>query len=94
MTNRVWFGGAAAAALAALLASASAHAATVTNDDAEERTVEVYIGDAATMVPIAPGQTVEVCPEGCLLVLEGEEFDAPDGDEVFRISGGRLAFDG
>ena len=90
MTKWVWFGGAAAIAIATLVTAGGAWAATVTNSDGQDYTLDVFIGDAETKVSVAAGATVELCPEGCILMLGDDELELSYGDENVTITEGRL----
>ena len=94
MTKWVWFGGAAAIALAMALSISSVSAATLTNGDEQEYTLDMYVGEAESRVTIAAGETIELCPEGCILVLADDELELPIGDELVTITEGRMLFGG
>lgn len=91
LTNRVWVRGPALIGLLASMAAASsALGAQVADRDEETQVLEVSIGDAVEQIAIAPGEVVDVSPEGCVLVLNGEEYDLPDGEEIAEITDGQL----
>lgn len=95
MNKLVGRGGAAIVASALLLLSvAAADASTLVNRDDKAHSVEVYIGDDAKTVEIGAGETLELCPEGCFVVMGDQEVDLEGGDAVVEIVDGQFVIDG
>jgi len=73
----------------ALLATASAgNAASAVNLDPEPVTISVTEGGNRTELTIAPGETVEFCPNACFVTMPNGDREALTGSETIEISGG------
>ena len=72
-----------------LAASAgSAPAASAVNRDSEPRTLIVTEGGTRAELPLAAGETVEFCPNGCFVTMPNGDLEALTGVETIEISGG------
>ena len=84
---------AALASVGLLLAPLGAQAAQVTNGDADQHVIEVYIGDSVEQITLAPGETkTGVCNSGCSLLMDDSAIDL-QGDEKVVIKGNQLSLD-
>jgi hypothetical protein len=75
-------------AVALLAAGGSAVAANAVNKDAETRTLIVTEAAGKTELPLAAGETVEFCQNGCFVTLPNGDIEALTGSETVEISGG------
>ena len=71
------------------LTSGQALAASAVNKDSEVRVLVVTEGSGRTELPIASGETVEFCPNGCFVTLPNGDREALTGSETIEIVGGR-----
>jgi len=62
----------------AFLGLSTANAATLTNKDANAKTIELYIGDDTQSLIVAPGESVELPCKTCEIAIKGQ-------DEVFGV---------
>lgn len=72
------------------LAALSGHgmAASAINNDAEPRTLVVTEDGNKSELAIAPGSTVQFCPNGCFVTMPNGDREALSGSETISISGG------
>lgn len=75
------------AALAAM--AAAANATTVTNLDNEAHTLVVTEGGQQVEVEISAGDTIEICPTGCFVVLPNGDRQVLTGTERLEIEASR-----
>lgn len=75
------------AALAAF--PALVHAATVTNYDAVSYTLLVTEAGQQLEVVISAGDSIEICPTGCFVVMPNGDREALTGIERIEIQSGR-----
>lgn len=64
-------------------------AASALNKDSETRTIVVTEGSSRTELPIAPGDSVEFCPDGCFVTMPNGDREALKGSETIEIVGGQ-----
>jgi hypothetical protein len=81
-----------AALAATLLVSSQALALTITNRDADARTVVIQKGDAESEYALPAGESMEeACEEGCVLRLADVDGDHQAGaEDRFVIQNGSL----
>jgi hypothetical protein len=77
------------AATTLIAAQGGALAASVTNLDAVEHVLVVTEGGTQTEIPIAPGQTIEFCLEGCFVQMPNGDREALTGTETLEIEASR-----
>lgn len=77
------------AILALPLTATTVMAASAVNKDSETRTIVVTEGSSRTELPIAPGDSVEFCPNGCFVTLPNGDREALTGSETIEIIGGQ-----
>ncbi len=77
----------AAFSLAAL--ASAAPAASLVNNDQETRTVVVSDGGNQTELTIGAGESLDFCPNGCFVTMEGER-ETLLGSETIEINGGKM----
>lgn len=79
-----------AAVLAAALAPAAmASAASVINHDDIEHTLIVTEGGNQIELSIGPGETIEICPEGCFVTMPNGDREVLTGSETLSIESSR-----
>lgn len=79
----------AAALTAALATPAIASAASVTNSDDVEHILVVTEGGDQVELSIAPGETIEICPEGCFVTMPNGDREVLAGGEKLSIEASR-----
>lgn len=67
----------------------SAIAATVTNGDDTDYTLIVTEGGEQMQLLIGPGETIEICPNGCFVVMPNGDREVLTGSERLEINAGR-----
>lgn len=77
------------AVIALPLSANAAMAANATNKDSQTRTIVVTEGSSRTELPIASGDSVEFCPNGCFVTLPNGDREALTGTETIEIIGGQ-----
>ena len=80
---------AAAALTVALAPAALASAASVTNLDDTEHTLIVTEGGNQVELSIGPGETIEICPEGCFVTMPNGDREVLTGTETLSIEASR-----
>lgn len=75
-------------ALAVSMVAGSAFAASVSNKDAETVILVVTEDGQRTEIPVASGETVQMCASGCFLTLPNGDRAALSGGETVDIVGG------
>lgn len=80
-----------ALAIAAFIAS-PAVAANVTNADGDAHVLIVTEDGEQSEVGLNPGQTVDICPNGCFVNMPNGDREALTGSESIEISGGKAVF--
>lgn len=81
---------ASAVALTVLMAAPSiAAAATVTNLDEEAHTLIVSEGGNQLEIPIGAGETIEICPQGCFVMMPNGDREVLTGGEKLEIEKSR-----
>ena len=75
-------------ALGAVSFAAPALAASAVNLDNATQTIVVTEGGNRQELDIAPGETVNFCPNGCFVTLPNGDREALTGAETVEISGG------
>ena len=80
-------------AAVALAMPMGAVAATVTNSDETEHTLVVSEGGSQSEVTIGPGETVEICPQGCFVTMPNGDREVLEGGETLHIEASRSVFD-
>ena len=80
-----------ALAIAAFIAS-PAVAANVTNADGDAHVLVVTENGQQSEVGVNPGQTVDICPNGCFVNMPNGDREALTGSENIEISGGKAVF--
>lgn len=80
--------------LLGLLFALPAQALTITNTDADPRTVTVKSGSDSKEVTIEPGKAAEPECKPCTIELESGELYEMDGGEVLAIEDGVIFVDG
>ncbi len=78
--------------MAALAMSGSVHAASITNQDGEARTLTVTEGGTQENLQLSPGDTVEFCPTGCFVTMPNGDREALTGSETIDIVGGKAVY--
>lgn len=78
-----------AAFATAVLAAGAAYAASATNLDAEPRTIVVTEGGTRVEVVIAPGETEQICQNGCFVTMPDGDRAALSGSEAIEIEDGK-----
>ena len=79
-----------ALALTAVLAvPAGASAATVTNLDDETHTLIVSEGGNQVEMSIGPGESIEICPQGCFVTMPNGDREVLTGSEKLEIEASR-----
>lgn len=76
----------------ALLAAAipvTASAATVTNLDDTTHVLMVSEGGNQVELSIGPGETIEICPDGCFVTLPNGDREVLTGSETLQIEASR-----
>ena len=73
----------------ALAAPAIASAATVTNLDDVTYTLLVSEGGNQIELAIGPGETIEICPEGCFVTMPNGDREVLTGSETLEIEASR-----
>jgi hypothetical protein len=76
------------AAFAMIATAGAGNAASAVNLDAEPVTIVVTEGGDRTELTIAPGETVDFCPNACFVTLPNGDREALTGSETIEISGG------
>lgn len=76
------------AAVAMLATAGAGNAASAVNLDPEPVTIVVTEGGDRTELTIAPGETVEFCPNACFVTMPNGDREALTGSEAIEISGG------
>jgi hypothetical protein len=64
-------------------------AATVTNRDAVAYTLVVTEGGQQLEIEISAGDTIEICPTGCFVVMPNGDREVLTGPERLEIESGR-----
>ncbi len=77
------------AAVALVAAPAIAFAATVTNTDNEAHTLVITEGGQQVEVEISAGDTIEICPTGCFVVMPNGDREVLTGTERLEIEASR-----
>lgn len=72
-----------------LAAPAIASAATVTNLDDVAHTLVVTEGGNQVEMSIGAGETIEICPRGCFLVMPNGDREVLTGTETLHIEASR-----
>ena len=75
--------------VAALAAPVIASAATVTNRDDVEHLLVVSEGGNQVEMSIGPGETIEICPDGCFLTMPNGDREVLEGTERLEIEESR-----
>jgi len=78
-----------AALTLALASPAIASAAIVTNLDDVTHTLVVTEGGEQVEVTIDAGQTIEICPQGCFIVMPNGDREVLTGTETLQIEASR-----
>lgn len=85
MNKPIWF-----AILTLSVASpVIASAATVTNLDDETHTLVVTEGGEQVELAVGAGETIEICPEGCFVVMPNGDREVLTGSETLQIEASR-----
>src|SRR5262249_14932280 len=71
-----------------LAAGGQGFAASATNLDSEPRTLLVTEGGSQSELAVAPGETVEFCPNGCFVTMPNGDREARRGYALIEISNG------
>ena len=79
----------AAALTVAFSAPAIASAASVTNSDDVAHTLVVTEGGSQVEVSIGPGETIEICPNGCFVTMPNGDREVLTGTESLSIEASR-----
>lgn len=66
-----------------------AMAATVTNTDDEAHTLVITEGGQQVEVEISAGDTIEICPTGCFVVMPNGDREVLTGTERLEIEASR-----
>lgn len=74
---------------AGLAPAAMASAASVTNHDDVEHTLIVTEGGNQIELNIGPGETVEICPEGCFVTMPNGDREVLKSSETLSIEASR-----
>ena len=74
---------------AALAIPTLASAATVINRDDVAHTLIVSEGGNQVELSIGPGETIEICPEGCFVTLPNGDREVLTGTERLEIEASR-----
>jgi hypothetical protein len=80
--------------LLGLLVALPAQALTITNTDAEPRTVTVKASSDSKELTIEPGKAAEPACKPCTIELESGELYEMEGGEVLAIEDGVIFVDG
>ena len=80
--------------LLGLLFALPAQALTITNTDADPRTVTVKAGSDSNELTIEPGKAVEPACKPCTIELDSGELYEMEGGEVLAIEDGVIFVDG
>lgn len=80
--------------LLGLLIALPAQALTITNTDADPRTITVKAGSDGKELTIEPGKAVEPPCKPCTIELESGELYEMEGGEVLAIEDGVIFVDG
>lgn len=77
--------------LAVLIAAmpAVAAAATVTNRDDTTHVLTVSEGGNQVELSIGPGESIEICPDGCFVTLPNGDREVLTGTETLEIEASR-----
>ncbi len=67
-------------------------AASLTNRDADTRTLIVSEGASKSEITVTAGETVSICPNGCFVTMPNGDREALKGDETIDISNGKAVF--
>lgn len=73
----------------AVASPAIASAATVTNLDDVTHTLVVTEGGQQIEITIAAGETLELCPQGCFIVMPNGDREVLTGPETLQIEASR-----
>ena len=73
----------------AIAAPAAASAATVTNRDDEAHTLTVSEGGEQVELSIGPGESIEICPNGCFVTMPNGDREVLTGSERLEIEASR-----
>jgi plastocyanin len=76
------------AAVALLAMGGTGNAASAVNLGTETVTIAVTEGGDRSELTIAPGETVEFCPNACFVTMPNGDREALTGSETIEISGG------
>lgn len=74
---------------AGLAPAATASAASVINRDDVEHTLIVTEGGNQVELSIGPGETIEICPEGCFVTMPNGDREVLTGSETLSIEASR-----
>ncbi|PHP67525.1 hypothetical protein CSC94_07405 [Zhengella mangrovi] len=80
------------ATLALVSFSGTVFAASLTNKDADPRTIIVTEGGSKGEISVNAGESVSICPNGCFLTMPNGDREALKGDETIDISNGKAVF--
>lgn len=72
-----------------LAMTAAATAATVTNADDVAHTIVVSEGGSQTELSIGPGETIDICPQGCFVTMPNGDREVLTGSETLQIEASR-----
>lgn len=73
--------------IAAILAvSVPAHAASAVNMGSQSQTIVVNDGSGQSEISVAPGENVQFCQNGCLVILPDGEQQALTGAESITLT--------
>lgn len=76
------------AAGASMLLAGVASAASITNNDSSDYTLQITENGVRSEVTVGASQTVDVCSSSCFMTLPNGDLVALEGGEAVTISGG------